>query len=48
VQVEQLQKETLLTNPSLEIIINGITLRITEFTSDELLKKVLRVASDVK
>jgi hypothetical protein len=28
--------------------INGITLHITESTSDELLKKVLRVVADVK
>lgn len=38
-QVEQLQKETLSTDPSLEMIINGITLHITESTSEELLKK---------
>lgn len=47
VQMEQLKKETLSSDPSLEMIINGITLRITESTSDELLKKVLRVAADV-
>ena len=30
------------------MIINGITLHITESTSNELLKKVLRLVSDVK
>lgn len=48
VQMEQLKKETLSSDSSLEMIINGITLRITESTSDELLKKVLRVVADVK
>ena len=48
VKMEQLKKETLSSDSSLEMIINGITLRITESTSDELLKKVLRVVADVK
>ena len=48
VQMEQLKKETLSSDSSLEMSINGITLHITESTSDELLKKVLRVVADVK
>ena len=48
VQMEHLKKETLSSDSSLEMIINGITLHITESTSDELLKKVLRVVADVK
>ena len=46
VQMEQLKKETLSSDSSLEMNINGITLRITESTSDELLKKVLRLVAD--
>lgn len=48
VQVDQLKKETPEEASSLELSINGITIRVTETTSDELLNKVLRVAVGVK
>lgn len=48
VQIEQLKKETPSSNSSLELIVNGITIHVTESTSDELLKKVLQVVADVK
>ena len=48
VQTNQLKKETPEEASSLELSINGITIRVTETTSDELLNKVLRVAVGVK
>ena len=48
VQIEQLKKETQNSNSSLELNVNGIVIRVTESTSNELLKKVLQVIADVK
>lgn len=48
VQIDQLKKETPSKASSLELSINGITIQVTETTSDELLTKVLRVVADVK
>ena len=48
VQTEQLKKETPSSYSSLELNINGIVVRVTESTSEELLKKVLRVTVNVK
>ena len=48
VQTEQWKKETPSSYSSLEMNINGIVVRVTESTSEELLKKVLRVTVNVK
>ena len=48
VQIDQLKNETPSKASSLELSINGITIQVTETTSDELLTKVLRVVADVK
>ena len=48
VQIEQLKKETPTSNSLLELNVNGIVIRVSESTSNELLKKVLQVIADVK
>lgn len=48
VNIEQLQKETPCSDSSLDLMINGFSIHVTDSTSYELLERVLQVVLNVK